>query len=301
MQKEYLKHKFIITGSTGWIGKCLLDKLYSVFGDDLNNNVVALSNSSSQFTLQNGYKVYLKGYDHDFEDCDNYILCHFAFLTMDKVKNMTNEQYISQNGEIQDKISKIIRRTRPKSIIYSSSGAVYKKDNLYGQMKIDDENYFQEIAKEVGCSMVIPRIFNIGGPYINKHNLYAISDFIVQLIKGGEVVINAPHRVIRSYVHINDILDICLSWALDRDNQGKSIIFDTKNKKDVDLLELANQIIKVTNIRGSVTISENYPLEGKEDKYTGSSDLINEVCKQYSISLKGYEEIIKDTYKYLKN
>ena len=149
--------------------------------------------------------------------------------------------------------------------------------------------------------MVIPRIFNIGGPYINKHNLYAISDFIVQLIKGGEVVINAPHRVIRSYVHINDILDICLSWALDRDNQGKSIIFDTKNKKDVDLLELANQIIKVTNIRGSVTISENYPLEGKEDKYTGSSDLINEVCKQYSISLKGYEKIIKDTYKYLKN
>jgi nucleoside-diphosphate-sugar epimerase len=88
MSDSLLNHKFIITGVNGWIGRALIHKLYECFGSNLQSKVVAFSSSSSSIILKNGFELKTYQYQDNIKYSGNYILCHFAFLTMDKVKLM---------------------------------------------------------------------------------------------------------------------------------------------------------------------------------------------------------------------
>ena len=298
MLDNILNYKFIITGVNGWIGRALIHKLYEHFGSNLQSKVIAFSTSSSSVVLENGFELKTYQYQDNIKYSGSYILCHFAFLTMDKVKLMSDEDYIARNSTIRDNVKNIILQSKPKSIFLSSSGAVYKKNNLYGKLKLEDEEFFSNLAKKIDANIIIPRIFNIGGSFINKHNLYAISDFIVQLLNTKKIVIKANHPVIRSYIHVEDIFKICFSWLLDKKNSSKKIIFDTKNQRDLNLLELSKMIMKIVNIKGSVISNIN---NNNADNYLGNSEVQNQICKKYNISISSYEKIILDTFNYLKN
>lgn len=293
-----LNYKFIITGVNGWIGRALIHKLYEHFGSNLQSTVIAFSASSPSVVLENGFELKTYQYQDNIKYSGNYILCHFAFLTMDKVKLMSDEDYITKNSIITDNVKNIILQSKPKSILLSSSGAVYKKNNLYGKLKLEDEKFFSNLAKEIDANIIIPRIFNIGGSFINKHNLYVISDFIVQLLNTQKIVIKANHPVIRSYVHVEDIFKICFAWLLDKKKSSKKITFDTKNQRDLDLLELSKMIMKIADIKGSVISNIN---NNNADKYLGNIEVQNQICKKYNISIISHEKIILDTFNYLKN
>ncbi len=295
--------KFIITGVSGWLGRALLEILYSCFGEKLSQNVIAISSSEPIITLYNGYQITTQSYDYDFEKDAfggrEYILCHFAFLTKDKIAMMSGDEYKKQNRIIRDNVTKIIHQTKPTSILYSSSGAVYGQGDLYGVLKLEDEIYFKKLAGEIDAQIIIPRIFNIAGPYINKYNLYALSDFIVQLVNNKEILINANFPVIRSYIHILDIFKICFYWLFDDEKKEKFIIFDTGNKIKVELFDLAKMIIALIDREGEV-VRENYNKDLPANDYVGNIEIEEMLCRKYNITLAGYDEIILDTYQYLK-
>jgi dTDP-4-dehydrorhamnose reductase len=113
-----------------------------------------------------------------------------------------------------------------------------------------------------------------------------------------EIVIKARKPVIRSYVHIEDIFNICFSWVNDENNVSKKLIFDSRNHKDVSLLELAQQIINVVDINGNI-ISDIKSEDA--DIYIGNGVLQNKICQQYGIELSSYDKIILDTYYFLSN
>ncbi|MFT7098321.1 MAG: nucleoside-diphosphate-sugar epimerase [Rickettsiales bacterium] len=291
--------KFIITGANGWLGKAWLEILYNFLGEKkTSQNVFPISSSTSQIQLRNGYKIDAYGYDHKFAAGFEYAIVHLAFLTKDKVSLVSDDDYIKANRIIRDNVTKIITHTNPTGIIYASSGAIYKQDNLYSSLKLEDEKYFSNLADKIGASIVIPRIFNIAGPYINKHNLYALSNFIVQLTNNKEIIINANHPVIRSYIHTADLFKICFGWIFDMSRQEKSIVFDTGNQQEIELGELAKMIISLIDPKGEI-IRKDFDDKLQQSYYVGNIDSQNSLCKTYNVSLTGYEEIILDTYKYL--
>jgi nucleoside-diphosphate-sugar epimerase len=291
-------YKFIITGASGWLGRFLLEILYSCFGQKLADNVFAISNSTSKITLNSGDQIPAYQYDHKFFDKHKYILCHFAFLTRDKILTMSDGEYIRQNQAIRDNVAKIINYTNPVSMLYSSSGALYNKDDLYGRLKLEDEIYFKELSAQMGYKIIIPRIFNLAGPYINKHNLYAISDFIIQLVKNNQISINANFPVIRSYIHILDLFKICLNFILDE--HKNCLTFDTSNQKEIELSELATTIINLINPGGAI-IRPSYNIDLPANRYAGNIQIQQELCQKYGIILSDYQSMILDTFHYLKN
>ena len=102
-------------------------------------------------------------------------------------------------------------KAKLKSILYSSSGAIYNDHDLYGILKKEDELYFQDLATRIGAQIIIPRIFNLAGPYINKCHSYALSNLIMQFIDHKKAIIQANRPVYRSYIHILDLFKICFS------------------------------------------------------------------------------------------
>lgn len=294
-------YKFIITGASGWLGRFLLETLYFCFGQDLAENVLAISSSERLITLSNGNQI--PTYDYSYKHFDKrhkYLLCHFAFLTKEKTLTISESEYTKQNRIIRNNVAKIIDYANPISMLYSSSGAVYNKNCLYGKLKLEDEFYFKELSSKIGYSLIIPRIFNLAGPYINKCNLYAISDFILQLIKNNQIIINANFPVIRSYIHILDLFKICLSFMLDEQKNQTRLTFDTGNKKEIELSELAATIINLSNPNATI-IRPNYDKNLPANRYVGNIHIQQELCKEYGIITVDYQSMILDTFHYLKN
>ncbi len=60
-----------------------------------------------------------------------------------------------------------------------------------------------------------PRIFNLGGPFINHTQAYALGDFILTLTRTGRIAIGAADPVFRSFVHVSEMARVILDMAVD--------------------------------------------------------------------------------------
>ena len=129
--------------------------------------------------------------------------------------------YIARNEEITELVLTHVRGSRPVGMLVPSSGAVYLGEDLvsnpYGVLKARDERRFIEIASEQAgpesaFRLVIPRVFNLAGPFLNKPDHYVLGSIIEDIVRGGPIRLRAAGPVVRSYVHVGDLID--LSFAM---------------------------------------------------------------------------------------
>ena len=88
----------------------------------------------------------------------------------------------------------------------SSTGAVYKSEDLYSVNKQLEENFYIEYSKKFNFSLDVARIFACIGPYYNKHDFYAFSSFMNKAIKGETIIIKSLREVYRSYIYIPNLI-----------------------------------------------------------------------------------------------
>ena len=301
-----IKNKIVIFGINGWVGKALLDFLHNqlkIPSDDL----VLISSSSAEVSLINGTKFTCISYEEALNlPYNNVMFLHLAFKLKDKLSTTTIEEYQKQNHVIRDKAKKLIKHFKPAKMVYTSSGAVYDenydlckslKKNPYGYLKIQDEEFFSRLAKTYNFKILIPRIFNIAGHYINKYNLYAISDFILQAAHTNKIIINANFPVIRSYIEIYDLIEIITKWITD--NKSNNFIFDTANTNNLELSDLAELTINTLNLQANIIRKEIDP-NLKSNSYIGNTKNLNILLNKYDIKLKSHSTCIKHVYDYLK-
>ena len=79
---------------------------------------------------------------------------------------------------------------------------------------------------------MIARLFNLSGPYINKHQAYALAQFILDAQAGRPVEVRAPKPVYRSFVSIRELMS--LAFAL----LGQSTSGVTRFDSGGEVLEL---------------------------------------------------------------
>ncbi len=301
--------KIYITGPSGWIGKYFIEELYKYFQDDIYKVVVPISSSKKKIRLLSGLELTCISYDESLEllPTKNNLLCHFAFLTRDKVDELSLDKYIKNNDNISKHILKLVKLLQIEKMLYLSSGAVYSRNrelendiesNPYGFLKRKDEERFIKIAVELGMQLLIPRVFNVAGLYINKTSMYAISNFIIQIAKNREVKINAKNKVWRSYIDLEDLCNLSFLWFLDHSKEQKIYIFDTVGTKEVELEDLAKTIYHYLGIKP--VILREYNTRIKEDYYVGESYMQNRLCNMYNYKINDLSNLIKITYLYLK-
>jgi UDP-glucuronate decarboxylase len=302
---------YVVTGANGWLGRATLEMLCGALGDGFYSRVTALGSRNSEFVTH-------EGRTHSIQALSGWrpapgqqlIVFHYAFLTKDKVDDFSVQDYIAYNNTITNAVTSWIATGAVKGVVLASSGAVYDhlysrtRDTaaqLYGRLKYTDEQIFTAVCKAEGCSLIIPRIFNLSGPYINKLKNYALASFIVQGLQTGSITINARHPVLRSYYFVGDLIEICLHILLKK-NTATSECFDVAGDEIVELGTLAQRVLKTLTGDDPQPVQRAQPYQhAVEDRYIGNRHRIQELENSIEMRARPLDYQIKATSLYIKH
>lgn len=146
---------------------------------------------------------------------DGAVVVHLAFLTKEKAELLGPTRFFETNERIDDALLAAVESGRPRGLFVASSGAAAlaasgSDRHLYGICKLRQEDRFLSYASARGTPVLVGRIFNIAGPYINKFDSYALSSFLVQAFRNGAIRVNATTPVFRSFLSVDDLCAMAL-------------------------------------------------------------------------------------------
>jgi len=295
--------RFVVTGGGSWLGQATLSLLEDVFGEETAARVAVFGSRARPLNLPSGRIIKARALcDITALPAGRYSFLHYAFVTKARVADQPLADYARLNREISDLVEAAARRVDTVGFFLPSSGAVYRKDrtlhdvfeeNPYGLMKLQDERRFGTLHEEIGCRVTIMRVFNLGGPYINNLESYALSSIIMNVLRGEPVRLRANRLVFRSYVHVMDLVALALADLLAGDGRPREP-FDTVGETVVEVGELARH---VTDTMGLA----EYPIErpalqaGDADRYVGEGSQFSSRARLLGLALKGLQVQIEDS------
>ncbi len=287
-----------ITGAGGWIGLATLDLLEQALGDDVVRRVSCYGSAARPLTLRSGRQFNQRPLSElSALEARTVWLLHFAFQTKERAEAMSEAEYRTANDAISATVLDAVRTLPVEAAFIASSGAASKAADplaspamrLYGQMKLDDEDRFAAWAQESGRRAVIGRIFNITGPYINKHQAYAIANFILDALAGRPIEVRAPREVFRAYVAIRELMS--LVFALMAETGGGVTRFDTGGEK----LELEAVARMVAQALGGGPVQRAAITDPVADCYVGDTASYTQLLARHGIEGVPLDQQIRET------
>ncbi len=291
----------VLTGAGGWLGQAVLEMLCAALGDDFAARVTAFGARPRGMLLRSGRGVPIHALDAiaSLEKPGAFVV-HLAFLTREHAALIGLPAYINENRKISGHIQEFLKRYGASGIFVPSSGAAYAgttlQDAPYGALKREDEEIFARLANRLGIPAAFPRIFNLGGPFINKTNSYALACILSDIAAGGPVNLRATHPVWRGYAHVGDVLNIGLGCLLHRHNAGR---FDTGGEA-IEIGELASRAAQLLTGR-QMPIHRPVWQDGPPDTYLGDVTQYNALATQLGVTLHSLDAQIIDTANYLRS
>lgn len=291
-----------ITGASGWMGRALVEMLHHAAVP-----FAAFTSDGRSMTLRDGTIIACQPIAR-LSELPNarWLLAHCAYGTKDRVTTQGHGAFTDANAMLTQQVSEAISRLQPKAIFFPSSGAVYAKDgsldhdmerNPYGVQKHRDEAHFVGLAQQVGARICIPRLFNMSGPYINKWPAYALADLICQALDGKTLHIQSPGPVVRSYVHVRDVLELAIASLL-AVTIASPIRFDTRGECDVEIAQLAHAVeTALCGATRSMLRTADATLAGSI--YLGAAEPMRQLYRQLGMTPLPLAAQIADTAAYI--
>jgi nucleoside-diphosphate-sugar epimerase len=228
---------------------------------------------------------------------DNYF--DFAFFPREKLEKIGPNKFKEINLEIISNSENIIKRHRPKTVVLSSSGAIYKKRKyskygmLYSDLKKIQETRIIKACQEVDSNLIISRIFNLSGHGIPKAGKFAISDLITQSIRNRDLIISSNYYVTRRYSDITQLLKLLIQMAA----KGQNLVFDSGGSK-IELRDLASLIVRVVECDSKIIAPAIDPNCAQDDYFSDSDQyetLLSNILGENSISIESQIENTKNS------
>jgi UDP-glucuronate decarboxylase len=293
----------VVTGGGGWLGQATLEMLETSLGRETSARVHVFASSRRSMRLRS--KTELEVFplkDLPRLTVGPHLLAHYAFATRELVAQLGHIDYVSHNREITGLVADHVARTRPVGMLMMSSGAVYLGDQLasnpYGVLKAREERRFSDVVATLGQTgpaprAVVPRLFNLAGPFLNKPDRYVLGSILRDIAKGGPIQLHATHPVVRSYVHVRDLVDLAFAVML---GEGPAPFepFDTAGDREIEVGDLAKLAAAVMG-KPEMPINRP-PLDHTEaDRYVGDSEPINALARLYGVEMSSLPRQIEDT------
>jgi len=276
---ELLKdtRRIVVVGAGGWVGRGLLRSLHSALGADaFSQRVFAFGSSTRMIDLGDTISIAQRPLDElAWLHPQPTALFHLAFLTKDKVAVTDREEYCETNRALSNTVLEALSAIGADRLFVASSGAAAFADDpsasedlrIYGGLKREDEDRFVAWAEaDTGRRAVVTRIYNLTGPFINKHDTYALASFIIDALAGRPISVRAPMRVARSYVAISELVSLVLFQLLG--SGGVPVYRYDSGGEVLELREVAAEVARVlggTVVRAPIT-------ESMDNNYTGDTE-----------------------------
>lgn len=300
----------VVTGGGGWIGQAVLEMLDGALGEQISERVRVFGSSERTIRLRSGREITCRTLEHLKGTSDAPTLfVHCAFLTKDRLQSMSVTEFVAANRAIAAQVMSAVAHSDARGIFVPSSGAVYKRGthvpeddlaaNPYGMMKLEDEGRFGALAAQRQIPLCQPRLFNLSGPFINKHELYALASMINKALAGTPITIFSPPRVVRSYVHVADLVTLAFAMLLAPEEENPAV-FDTAGDEALELGDLAALVLETLE-RPDLHIERAETAEKQNDIYAGDGREMARIMRRYDLNPKSMSQQIRDTAAYLSD
>lgn len=293
----------VVTGAGGWIGRAALEMADASFGDSLAERVHVFGSTRRTLQLASGRRVVSRplGELRDLK-VGPHLLVHLAFLTREHAATQSVASYVTLNEGISSVVLDHAHRSPVEAVFLPSSGAVYAADgaaaadlenNPYGALKLRDEFRFADVSPAAERAAIV-RVFNLAGPFINKGSIYALASIISDLERGGPIRLRADHPVIRSYVHVRDLVELAFAVMLGQ-IPGPGVPFDTAGDREIEIGDLASLTAALLGMPDTRIDRPEMAGENPADRYVGDGTLLGKLALEGGIEFASLDEQILDT------
>jgi UDP-glucuronate decarboxylase len=134
----------------------------------------------------------------------------------------------------------------------------------YDEGKRCAETLFFDYYRQHQLEIKVIRIFNTYGPNMNPHDGRVVSNFIVQALNGKDITIYGDGKQTRSFCYATDLIDGMIKMM--NSESGFTGPVNIGNPTEFTMLELAQQIIKLTNSKSKIVfeqLPEDDPMQRK--------------------------------------
>jgi len=297
--------RFVVTGPTGWIGSALLALLHRAGDPDAlgeGESVALFGSRAGMVQVTDGPALPIRPLMQiGAADVGGAHIVHLAYLTKDKLANMTEDEFRRANTEIDDAVIAAARESRPASIFVASSGAARQAadgldDNAYGLTKLEQEARFLELARPSGVSVLCGRIFNLAGPYINKLGEYAVSNFAVQALEKRCIRIDTDKLMFRSFLHVEDLCRIVLRAARQQVSEGRPV--DLCGMELLEIQDIAERV--AGQIGGDIAVERPEVSFERVSDYVGRPVDCRALAASLDLRLKGFDAQLAETISWIR-
>ena len=264
--------KFLITGSSGFIGyhltKRLLNDGHEVIGIDNNNDFYspALKESRKKKLKAKNFKFYKCDINNIRID-DNDIDLAINLAAQPGVRIQESKEYLYDYSNVKgfESFCDFCNKNSISKIIYASSSSVYSDIGIgkfsesktklnpkskYGQSKLLNEMHAEKITKNNNLSAIGLRFFSVYGPFGRPDMAYY--SFTDSLKRGKRILLNNSGNMYRDMTYVDDIIDgICASIEYIKDFSGHEI-FNLGNDKPIRTNFLLQTLEEKLNKKGKV-------------------------------------------------
>lgn len=293
--------KLFILGGTGFFGKSIIDSfqrgLMSPYGvDRLIVSARNIERFQSEFPELIDYRIELVKMDvseaADLPHAD--IVIHAAASTDARdYRSNPNGEKINIEQSTTNYCQLAQRYHSNSKIVYCSSGAVYGQQPECVE-KMDEDFQFQDVShlteykreyalgkrnaeKEIiklgslGLNVSIARCFAFHGKYLPRDQHFAYGNFIGAAERGEAIEVKANHRVVRSYMHSDDLVNSLMKIALQSSPQCP--VFNVGSDEAIEIRDLANLIGQQYNVPVNIA-----PITSdKIDRYIPNTDKLKKL------------------------
>ena len=295
--------RVIVVGAGGWLGLATLEALHQLLGARFAERVVAYGSNRRELRLRGGLVIQQSALSElAFLSSAPSLVLHFAFLTQEKAKVMSDVDYIAANRAISARVLSALDLIGATGVFVASSGAVYMADDpnaenskrLYGQLKMEDEARFSLWAEHSVARAVIARVFNVAGPYVGQ-GAYALSAFIADALAGRAITIHARRPVWRSYVAINELMSVVVGLLTSRKDGAE--VFDTAGPVALEMTDIARAVAET--LAPAVSIARATLDHSAPDRYIGDGKCYQNSRQYLGVNPVGFAEQIRQTASFM--
>lgn len=266
----------LVLGGTGFFGKSVLDLFnrggLSEYG--INKILIAARNTSN-FPLQFP-ELMSKSVALVSLDISTTKTMPPADLVIHAASSTDARDYLADPSGQRANIEKAISNYcylaesfhRTSRMVYCSSGAVYGQQPKNVEL-MDEDFPFQDVAGMVphkrdyalgkrwaesevmklgkkGLNVSIARCFAFYGRYLPTDQHFAYGNFLGAALRGESIKVNASHRVVRSYMHADDLVHSLIRIAL---ASGPDCpVYNVGSSEPIEIRDLAKQIALDYNV-----------------------------------------------------
>lgn len=294
--------RLAVTGATGWLGSALVAMALRAGIGPGDDRLRAYASRPGELVTEAGSVPVEALSEARTLPGPGWVLWHFAGLGKERTADLSADAFVDASAAILDGAFRLIETAVRPRMVYSSSGAVHGPDGLppaidrepYGHVKGLQERAVLDWCAARDVPLVLPRVFNVGGPHGNKLNLYALSSLAQTALAGHAPAVAARGPVFRSYVHIEELIAV-LAHLISTAPAGSVSPFDTAGRETVEIGDLAARVGEASGLSPSY-VRRDYDPSAPASWYVGDARTYQLAVQAAGLTPIPLSAIVADTF-----